>query len=237
MHQPVGVRLEGTEVQIKAGPVVLTGNLSIPIESHGLVLIIHESGSNRFNPLNGTIARQLNQVGVATLLFDWLEKREAEFDKVSRHLRFDIDLIAQRTVAVTAWAREQPDLQGLDVGYFGCGRGAAAAMIASCQGTEYVNAIVSLGGRLDLARVWLSQLHTPTLLVAGMVKSLLAINQRAIGEMPPDLEKKLEIFDRVSYFWEEPDTIGRLSRVTTDWFDGHLGRLSESNLSQAAAGW
>jgi putative phosphoribosyl transferase len=210
MHHPIGVRLEGKDVQIKAGPVVLTGNLSIPIESQGLVLLIHESGSNRFNPLNGTIARQLNQAGMATLLFDWLEKREAEFDKVSRHLRFDIDLIVQRTIAVTAWAREQPDLQGLDVGYFGCGRGAAAA---------------------------LSQLHTPTLLIAGMVKSLLAINQRAIGEMPSDLDKKLEIFDRVSYFWEEPDTIGKLSRITTDWFNGHLGRLSEGELPQTAAGW
>jgi putative phosphoribosyl transferase len=237
MHQPVGVRLEGKEVQIEAGPVVLTGNLSKPIESQGLVLIIHESGSNRFNPLNRYLARGLNQAGVATLLFDWLEKREAEFDKVSRHLRFDIDLIVERTIAVTAWVREQPDLQGFQVGYFGCGRGAAAAMIAACQHPEDVSAIVSLGGRLDLARVWLSQVSTPTLLVAGMVKSLLAINQRAIGEMPLDLEKKLEIFDRVSYFWEEPDTIGKLSRITTDWFNSHLGRLSEGSLSQVAGGW
>jgi putative phosphoribosyl transferase len=226
---------EGHPVKIKLDSVTLDGILTEPDNTQGLVIFIHESGSNRFNPTNQYIAGGLNKAGMATLLFDLLDAQEAEFDKVVRHLRFDVDFMVRRTAAVTEWAMQRLGMRGLNIGYFGCGRGAATALIAASQRPELVGAIVSLGGRLDLAKTSLPLVNAPTLLVVGMVRSVLALNQAAIEDLPWDLEKRLEIFKEVSYFWGNPGTLEKLSDLVTEWFK-RLDYPSKEGMLQSPSG-
>jgi putative phosphoribosyl transferase len=218
MKNMISVREEGYPVKIEVDSVTLDGILTEPDNAQGLVIFIHESGSNRFNPTNQYLAGGLNKAGMATLLFDLLDAQEAEFDKVVRHLRFDVDFMVQRTAAVTDWAMRRLGMRGLNIGFFGCGRGAATALIAASQRPDLVGAIVSLGGRLDLAKTSLPLVSTPTLLVVGMVRSVLALNQAAMEVLPWDLEKRLEIFKEVSYFWGNPGTLEKLSNLVNEWF-------------------
>jgi putative phosphoribosyl transferase len=209
---------EARPVKIPVDSVTLDGILTVAEDAQGFVIFIHESGSNRFNPAHQYIAGGVNKAGMATLLFDLLDARETEFDKVARHLRFDLDFMVRRTTAVTDWAMQQPEMRGLNIGYFGRGRGAATALIAASQRPELVGAIVSLAGRLDLAKTSLPLVKAPTLLLVGMVRSMVALNQAAMGDLPWDLEKKLEIFREVSYFWGNPGTLEKLSSLVNEWF-------------------
>jgi dienelactone hydrolase len=221
--------------KIKAGPVSLEGNLIVPGHAFGMVIFVHESGSNRFNPTNRFIAEHLPTVGVGALLFDLLDPQEAGIDKISRHIRFDVDLMAERAEAVADWVLQQPELQGLKVGYFGCGRGAAAALRAAARHPEVVRAVVSHGGRLDLAATALGQVKAPTLLIVGKMRSLLRINKKAVQILPPNLEKKLEVFQQVSYFWDDPETLKKLSVLTGAWFEHYLGPDTKGGISQHAS--
>jgi len=225
MNRSATLGAEECTVRIGLDESVLDGVLSVPENAVGLAIFIHESGSNRRNPTNRYIARKLNEAGVATLLFDLLTSRESEIDKISRHLRFDVDLMARRARGVTEWAAQQMNLVGLQVGCFGCGRGAASALIAAARGPGLIKTVISLGGRVDLARAALPQVQAPTLLIVGRVKSILKINECALRDLPPGMEKKLEIFKEVSYSWDEPDTLERLSTLVNAWFRYYLALL------------
>lgn len=235
MKKMVIVTKEACPVKIKVDSITLDGILTEPDSTQGLVIFIHESGSNRFNPTSQYIAGGLNRAGIATLLFDLLDAREAEFDKVARHLRFDLDFMVRRTAAVTDWAMQQPGMNGLNIGYFGRGRGAATALIAASQRPELVGAIVSLAGRLDLAKTSLPLVKAPTLLLVGMVRSVAALNEAAMGDLPRDLEKRLEIFREVSYFWGNPGTLEKLSSLVNEWF-GHLSHASVEDMPSSPSG-
>ncbi len=236
MLKPASYTGEERIVKIDVGPVSLEGNLLVPENNYGMVIFLHESGSNRFNPTNRFIAKHLHNAGLGSLLFDLLDPHEAEIDKISRHMRFDIDLITERAEAVAEWVLQQPQLQGLRIGFFGCGRGAAAALTAASRLPKVFHAMVSHGGRLDLATTALSDMQTPTLLIVGRIKSLLNINQQAFQELPPSLEKKIEIFKQVSYFWDDPETLRQLSLVTEVWFRHYLGQDTRGRLPQQASG-
>jgi putative phosphoribosyl transferase len=221
--KPASYTGEERIVKIKTGRVSLEANLMVPDRAYGMVIFAHESGSNRFNPTNRFIAKQLHKVGIGALLFDMLDPWEAEVDKISRNMRFDIDLMVDRIESVTDWLEHQPRLPGLPIGYFGSGRGAAAVLMAAAYHPEVIRAVVSHGGRLDLATTALGEVTAPTLLVVGKVQSLLNINKNAYQGLSPELEKKLEVFKEVSYFWDEPETLKKLSVLTGGWFERYLG--------------
>src|SRR5262245_29646761 len=171
-------------VQIEASGVQLDGDLSLPERAEGLVVFAHGSGSGRLSPRNRFVAQELQSVGMATLLLDLLTRQEEEIDNVSRHLRFDIDLLARRVMDAIAWAGDQSDLAGLRVGRFGASTGAAAALIAAAQRPERVDAVVSRGGRPDLAGEALQQVRAPTLLIVGGEDlDVLDLNERAFAQM------------------------------------------------------
>lgn len=236
MLKPASYTGEERIVKIKTGGVSLEANLIMPERAHGMVIFVHESGSNRFNPTNRFIAKRLKEIGIGALLFDLLDPWESEVDKISRNMRFDIDLMVERVEGTTDWAARQPQLQGLQLGYFGCGRGAAAALTAAAYLPGTVKAVVSHGGRLDLAATALGDVTAPTLLLVGKIQSLLKINREAYRELAPELEKKLEIFKEVSYFWDEPEILKRLSVLTAAWFERYLGDSIRGGMSEETPG-
>jgi putative phosphoribosyl transferase len=154
-------------VCIPAGKVTLAGNLAIPKEANSIVLFVHGSGSSRFSPRNRFVAHALQSQGLATLLFDLLTAGEEAVDQRTAHFRFDIPLLAGRLTAVTDWVRENAETRLLRVGYFGASTGAGAALVAAARRPEAVGAIVSRGGRPDLAGKALGYVHAPTLLIVG----------------------------------------------------------------------
>jgi putative phosphoribosyl transferase len=158
---------EERQVQVAAGAVNLEGNLALPEQAAGLVLFAHGSGSSRFSPRNRMVASILRAGGLATLLIDLLSAEEEEIDRKTRHLRFDIELLAQRLVGATDWLRHNPATKRLAIGYFGSSTGAAAALIAAVHRPDDVAAIVSRGGRPDLADRFLPRVQAPTLLIVG----------------------------------------------------------------------
>src|SRR5438874_1212998 len=171
-------------VRIPAGDVALEGNLRIPDAASGLVVFAHGSGSGRFSPRNRFVAGVLEEAGLATLLIDLLTPQEEAVDELTRHLRFDIRLLAERLVTASEWARQQPDTQHLPIGYFGASTGAGAALVAAAQRPDLVMAIVSRGGRPDLAGPALFLVEAPTLLiVGGRDEVVIQLNQRAFDQL------------------------------------------------------
>src|SRR5215216_1640386 len=162
-------RLGGEEgaVQVTAEPVVLEGNLSVPEVARGVVLFAHGSGSGRHSPRNRYVAGTLREAGLATLLVDLLTSEEEEVDLRTRQLRFDIGLLAERLVGATGWLRNEPDTRNLKIGYFGASTGAGAVLVAAAERPDEVGAVVSRGGRPDLAGEALSRVEAPTLLIVG----------------------------------------------------------------------
>jgi putative phosphoribosyl transferase len=208
-------------VQILAGQVKLAGDLCIPQAAKGLVLFAHGSGSSRFSPRNRFVAQVLQEGGLATLLFDLLTPSEEEIDERTRHLRFDIDLLAGRLVATTDWVLQQPEVQNLKIGYFGASTGAAAALIAAAQRPEAVAAVVSRGGRPDLALPVLPQVKAPTLLiVGGKDQAVIHMNEQALAQL--HTEAKLEIVPGASHLFEEPGTLEATARLAGNWFRRYL---------------
>jgi len=208
-------------VRVPAGWVELAGDLVIPAGAPALVIFAHGSGSSRFSPRNRFVAGVLNQAGFATLLFDLLTPAEEDLDRSSGQLRFDIPLLAARLEAATAWARQEPELAGLRVGYFGASTGAAAALIAGANRPEDVGAIVSRGGRPDLAADYLDRVRAPTLLiVGGNDPVVLDLNRQALQRLR--CEARLEVIPGAGHLFEEPGAMERVAELARDWFRIHL---------------
>lgn len=218
------------EVRVTAGTATLEGLLSVPAQARGVVLFAHGSGSGRHSPRNQFVARQLQRVGLATLLVDLLTEREESVDLHTRHLRFDIDLLARRLADSIDWLAGTADTRGLQVGLFGASTGGGAALVAAAQRSD-VGAVVSRGGRPDLAGPVLGQVRTPTLLIVGGAdRPVIELNQDAYGQLSqlqPDTEKRLVIIPGASHLFEEPGTLEEVARLAGEWFTQHLGRKDE----------
>jgi putative phosphoribosyl transferase len=208
-------------VQIAVRSATLHGDLTIPDGATGIVLFAHGSGSSRSSPRNRWVARCLTEAGLATLLFDLLTPAEGEVDEQTREYRFDIELLADRLVEVTDWIAARPELERLNVGYFGASTGAAAALIAAARRPEVVRAVVSRGGRPDLAAPALEQVRAPTLLiVGGLDHAVIGMNEEALARLRT--EKSLEIVPGATHLFAEEGTLERVARLAADWFMKHL---------------
>ena len=221
MNTTAAQKSEGRLVQVAAGEATLEGNLAIPEGAEGVVLFAHGSGSSRFSPRNRFVARALGEGALATLLIDLLTPAEEEVDRWTRHLRFDIDLLADRLVSVTDWLLQDPDTQTLKIGYFGSSTGAAAALISGTKRPDAIYAIVSRGGRPDLAAPALPQVKAPTLLIVGGNDALvISLNQQALTQLR--IEKELEIVPGAGHLFEEPGALEEVARLAREWFQRHL---------------
>jgi putative phosphoribosyl transferase len=208
-------------VSMAAGGVTLDGDLTMPARATGLVVFAHGSGSGRHSPRNRMVAAALRERGFATLLLDLLTPAEEQLDQRSGHLRFDIDLLAGRLSGATAWASGQEETRSLPVGYFGASTGAGAALLAAGRHPEQVTAIVSRGGRPDLAAPHLGDVRAPTLLVVGgLDTAVIEFNRQAMAEM--HAECRLEIVPGATHLFEEAGTLERVAELAGDWFQRHL---------------
>jgi dienelactone hydrolase len=208
-------------VQVSTDSVILEGNLGIPEGAEGIVLFAHGSGSSRFSPRNQFVARVLREGGLATLLIDLLTSEEEKIDRRTRHLRFDIDLLAGRLVGATDWLSQHPDARDLHIGHFGSSTGAAAALIAATERPDVVEAIVSRGGRPDLADPVLSDVKAPTLLIVGGNDiPVIELNQQALAQLRT--EKKLEIVPGATHLFEEPGALEQVAQLARQWFQRYL---------------
>ncbi len=217
---------ENRYVQILSTGVRLEGIVSIPEDARGFVVFVHGSGSSRHSPRNQYVAQTLQEGGLATLLFDLLTPYEEESDLQTRYLRFDIDLLARRTAGVLEWLDLQPYAYGLRRGLFGSSTGAAAALMAAAELPEMVHAIVSRGGRPDLAGRALPQVEAPTLLIVGGNDDVVVqLNEQAMAQMQPWTENKLTVVPGASHLFEEPGTLEYAARLARDWFQTHLNQV------------
>jgi dienelactone hydrolase len=211
------------EVEIPAGSAALHGNLAVPGGASGIVLFAHGSGSSRHSRRNRYVADELRRAGLGTLLFDLLTAEEEAVDEYTRHLRFDIGLLADRLLAATEWLRSRDDTRDLHVGYFGASTGGGAALVAAARRPEAVSAVVSRGGRPDLAGDYLPKVKAPTLLiVGGLDYAVITMNQDAAARMTAP--KELVIVPGATHLFEEPGTLEEVARLAADWFARHLGR-------------
>jgi dienelactone hydrolase len=216
-----GLRAQARAVEIDSHRVTLSGDLTVPDGAIGIVLFAHGSGSSRRSPRNRHVAEILQAGGLATLLFDLLTAEEEEIDLRTRHLRFDIPLLSDRLVGATDWLGRQPDVAGLPIGYFGASTGAAAALIAAALRPARVGAVVSRGGRPDLAGPALAQVRAPTLLiVGGLDHEVIRLNEEALARLRA--AKQLQIVPGATHLFEEPGTLERVADLARDWFARHL---------------
>lgn len=215
--QAVGERA----VRIAVGAAALEGNLTLPIGARGIVLFAHGSGSSRFSPRNRYVADALHQGGLGTLLMDLLTPEEEERDQRTRQYRFDIGRLAERLVGALGWLAQAPETQGRRVGLFGASTGAAAALIAAAQQPAVVGAVVSRGGRPDLAGDALPQVQAPTLLIVGGADTpVIALNEAALAGLRA--KKRLTIIPGATHLFEEPGALEEVARLARDWFLQHL---------------
>lgn len=204
-------------IEINVDSVVIEGELVIPQSTSALVLFAHGSGSSRFSPRNNYVAKVLQKGNIATLLIDLLSKTE----DLTYERRFDIELLAQRLVKVTDWLREYPETKNLKVGYFGASTGSAAAIKAAAVEKDEIYAIVSRGGRVDLAGDELSKIKAPTLLLVGELDEfVIEVNELAYKKI--NSEKKLSIIKNASHLFEEPGALEEVAEQATNWFVKHL---------------
>lgn len=212
-------------LSLDVGNLELEGTLAIPTIASGIVLFAHGSGSSRHSPRNQAVARHLQSAGLATLLIDLLTPNEESADQYTRHLRFDIPMLADRLIGAVDWLRNEPDTQHLPIGLFGASTGAAAALIAAASRPMTVHAVVSRGGRPDLAGDALSQVTAPTLLiVGGNDLPVIELNRQAAQQMR--VEPKLKIVLGASHLFEEPGALEQVARLAADWFTLHLSAHS-----------
>ena len=208
-------------VRVPAGQVALEGDLLLPAGARGMVLFAHGSGSSRHSPRNRRVARLLNEAALATLLVDLLTAEEEQADRRSGHLRFDIELLAERLVKAADWLGRQPETRELALGCFGASTGAAAALVTAAARPGVVATVVSRGGRPDLAGPSLPAVRCPTLLlVGGDDVEVLELNRQA-GERLPG-EKQLVVIPGASHLFEEPGALDEVARHARDWFERHL---------------
>lgn len=208
-------------VRIPADGAELAGDLVVPAGATALVIFAHGSGSSRFSPRNRFVAGVLSQAGLATLLFDLLTPAEEDLDRYSGRYRFDIPLLATRLEAATVWAKQEPEPADLKVGYFGASTGAAAALIAAANRPGDIGAVVSRGGRPDLAADYLDRVRAPVLLiVGGNDRVVLELNRQALGKLR--CEARLEVVPGAGHLFEEPGALERVAELARDWFETHL---------------
>jgi len=211
------------EVHIAADSTTLDGNLTIPDGAIALVLFAHGSGSSRHSPRNQFVAHTLNNAGLATLLFDLLTPEEEAIDVRTREHRFNIGLLAERLMHATKWAQQQEQTRDLGIGYFGSSTGGGAALVAAAQIPQDVAAVVSRGGRPDLAGEALAKVQAPTLLIVGGNDDIvIELNEQARDRMR--CEVKLEIVPGSTHLFEEPGALEKVAKLASDWFLLHLAR-------------
>ncbi|MEM2911844.1 MAG: dienelactone hydrolase family protein [Candidatus Bathyarchaeia archaeon] len=214
-------KIKEIPVTIPIGKSKLEGDLFFLEDTKGIVLFAHGSGSSRFSPRNRYVANVLNEAGIATLLMDLLTKEEEEIDLRTAQFRFDIDLLSQRLIGATEWVKKNPSTRNLAIGYFGSSTGAAAALIAAAKLPADIMAVVSRGGRIDLALEYLPQVKAPILsIVGGNDTVVLDLNLEAMKYI--SAEKKLEIVPGASHLFDEPGKLEEVAKLATKWFLQHL---------------
>ena len=216
-------KLQSAEVIVQAGQVPLEGTLAFPEKADGIVVFAHGSGSSRFSSRNRFVAEFLNQGGLATLLFDLLTAEEHRVDEWTRELRFDIDLLTKRLIGAVDWLETRDEVADLPVGLFGASTGAAAALRAAAERPDRVAAVVSRGGRPDLAMPTLPQVRAPTLLiVGGDDEPVIGMNQKAAARLA--CEHRVDIVPGATHLFEEPGKLEEVARLAREWFVRHLKR-------------
>jgi len=211
------------ESSIAVGDAVLKGWLEVPAGARGIVVFVHGSGSSRFSVRNNAVAKYLREVRLGTLLFDLLTSDEDRIDSVTREYRFDIPLLSPRLASAIEWLSKQPEADDLPVGLFGSSTGAAAALIVAARIPDRVSAIVSRGGRVDLAGDYLDKVEAPTLMIVGGVDyEILELNTAArekVGGM-----SEIAVVEQASHLFEEPGALEQVASLTRDWFVKYLIR-------------
>jgi putative phosphoribosyl transferase len=208
-------------VHVPVGPVSLDGNLLIPHAARGLVLFAHGSGSSRFSTRNRHVAEFLREGGLGTLLIDLLSAEEERVDERTGHLRFDINMLAGRLAGAVDWLSQNQETKSLPIGLFGASTGGGAALVAAARRPDRVTAVVSRGGRPDLAGDALPLVKAPTLLiVGGNDEPVISMNRRAFDQM--SAVKRLEIVPGATHLFEEPGTLERVAELARDWFQTYL---------------
>ena len=221
-------------VQIPAGRARLDGDLAISDNPAGIVLFAHGSGSSRFSPRNRHVAGILQAAGLATLLMDLLTPQEEQVDALSGHLRFDIGLLADRLLLATDWVRSQHEMQNVAIGYFGASTGGGAALVAAAERSELVRAVVSRGGRPDLAGAALARVQAPTLLiVGGRDLPVIDMNQTALRQLQG--ECRMDIVPGATHLFEEPGALDRVADLARGWFLRYLKSPDKRPERRAAA--
>jgi dienelactone hydrolase len=212
-------------VRIPVGSVGLEGSLVVPADAVGVVLFAHGSGSGRHSPRNRAVANVLQAGRIGTLLIDLLTEEEEEVDQTTRHLRFDIPLLAERLTGAIDWLGAESVTASLPIGLFGASTGGGAALLASVARPEPVRAVVSRGGRPDLADDALPEVIAPTLLIVGGLDDVvIALNQVAMEQMR--CEKELRTVPGATHLFEEPGTLEQVADLARDWFSVHLSRTA-----------
>jgi putative phosphoribosyl transferase len=221
-------RVDGAahEVVVPAGHITVQGSLMIPSGAAGVVVFAHGSGSSRHSPRNRYVADVLNDASLGTLLIDLLSREEEQVDLRTRELRFDIGLLAERLAGATRWVRNNRATRALDVGYFGASTGAGAALVAAAEFGDEIAAIVSRGGRPDLAGEALKKVTAPTLLIVGSKDvPVLDMNRSALSQMSREVQ--LEIVEGGSHLFEEPGALKRVAELARNWFAMHVTGQTE----------
>jgi dienelactone hydrolase len=213
-------------VRIPAGGTTLNADLVVPVDARGIILFAHGSGRSRHSPRNQFVARvQQNDFG--TLLMDLLTAEEERVDNQTRELRFDIDLLAKRLIAVVDWTAAQASLKKLPIGIFGASTGAAAALVAAADRPELVKAVVSQGGRPDLAKGALLRVKAPTMLiVGGHDDAVLVLNEQARSRMPGEVT--IKVVPRATHLFEEPGALAQVADYAAAWFWASLKTVASS---------
>ena len=215
-------------VEIDLVGTVLRGDLNLPVGAPGLVIFAHGSGSSRRSPRNRFVAGVINRAGLGTLLMDLLSEEEERVDEMTRELRFDIDLLGRRVAQVVEWAGQRQQVRELPVGLFGSSTGAAAALVAAASMPEEVHAIVSRGGRPDLAGDSLPDVKCPTLLVVGGLDDVvIGLNEQARSRM--NCPTRLVIVPGATHLFEEPGTLEQVANLAAEWFAQHLASVEKTS--------
>jgi len=223
LHKNAGSRVPATSVVLPIDGVNLSGDLEIPEGARGIVLFAHGSGSSRHSPRNRLVAETLRESGVATLLFDLLTREEETEDSYTGQLRFNITLLARRLVEATRLVLDQDETRHLGVGYFGSSTGGAAALVAAASPDLKIDAVVSRGGRPDLAGESLLHVRAPTLLIVGELDDVvLRLNRQAFARL--HCEKELGVVPAATHLFEEPGALEEVARLAAAWFHRHLHR-------------
>ena len=216
-------RIEHLAVTVPAGNAELAADIFLPDQTSGLVVFAHGSGSSRYSPRNRFVADEINEGGLGTVLIDLLTEEEEAIDRETSELRFDIPLLGERLVAITDWIVRQRRFADLRLGYFGASTGAAAALLGAAERPTIIGAVVSRGGRPDLAGPALPNVLAPTLfIVGGEDHVVLQLNREAMAQLPAQTKSKLEIIPGATHLFEEPGTLDQVARLARTWFRAHL---------------